>query len=254
MPWKRFRPPAVETGTNARKRPSCARSRAPPSGPPRPAGTPPRGPPRRRPRGQASQAAATREEIEHGLAGEDGAGPTARPRPRRRTRRRRSARDQQPLEAPPQQDQEQVLRPEVDGEPDELGIEGRDRGRQRGARAPKEPGAREPPTRGAIRLATRQEDLRADLQRAARCRAAGRTSDEVRVEGRVEDHVRAERARSRPSSDDRLRPPSPSRSARRPPAAWPARAQEEQRADRERRAQGEDQRARAGACRTLRRR
>ena len=48
-------------------------------------------------------------------------------------------RRQHALEAPPQQDQEQGLRPEVDGEPDELRIEGRGRRRQearaRGQRA-----------------------------------------------------------------------------------------------------------------------
>ena len=183
LPWNRFCPPAVDTGTKAsnaiqlryvhgamvenrrgEQHPGASEAGA--------------SPPERQPRRRHGQ------EVQRGLAGQHGR-PPQHSGGQRVPRPPVAVRGQQPLERPPQQDEEDVLDPEVTGEPDQLGIKRGDRGRGQARLAPEGQRAHAPD--GGDEQG-RDHDLQR-LRGRERARERVRPGQEVRVQGRVEDHL-----------------------------------------------------------------
>jgi hypothetical protein len=157
-------------------------------------GTP--GPPPGQPQGGHGQ------EVEHRFASEDGE-PEEDARDRGGARRGPGVGREQPLHRPPQQGGEEGLRPEVRGEPDELGVERGEAGRgEAGPLAerarPGEPGRGDEQGPG---------EALGDLDRDEAPEQGGQPADEVEVERRVEDEPQAQGGEADVEGGEDLRAP-----------------------------------------------
>ena len=124
------------------------------------------------------------QEVEHRLAGEDRE-PPQQARGEGGARRASRVGGEEPLHGPPQQHREDGLRPEVRREPDELGVEGRDRGGDESR--PLAEGA--PPDEAEGRDEERPGEALRVLDRLQGAEEGEGDTHEVQVERRVEDEA-----------------------------------------------------------------